>query len=89
MCSETLFDGLCAEGYSSVDDTRNEGKHSEIFYLDGLLIIMRSDDLQLAMQLDVTLTVDNPPAISEEVEKDENVEELIYAIDADDGNMSD
>ena len=44
--------------------------------------------MQLAMSLEVTLNVDNSPAISEEVGRDEKVEVLFYAIDADDGDMS-
>ena len=35
------------------------------------------------------MAVDNSLAISEEVEKDESVEELLNAIDADDGDMTD
>ena len=41
--------------------------------------------MQLAMQLELTPNIDNSPAISEEVERDENVEELFYPI----GDMSD
>ena len=41
------------------------------------------------MQLEATLAVDDSLDISEEVEKDENVEEMVYAIDADDGDMRD
>ena len=47
---------------------------------DGPFTTMRSNDMQLAMQLELTPNIDNSPAISEEVERDENVEELFYPI---------
>ena len=37
----------------------------------------------------MTLNVDNSSAISEEVGRDENIEEFFYAIDVDDVEMSD
>ena len=43
------------------------------FAVDGLFTTMRSDDMQLTMQLEVSLAVENPLDIVAEDEKDENI----------------
>jgi hypothetical protein len=56
------------------------------FANDGFFTLMRSDDMQLAAQLQVNLAVVDSPAISDEVENDENVEEVDYDANIDGEN---
>ena len=51
---------------------------------DGFFTIMRSDDMQLAMQLEVSLAVENPLVIVADDEDDENIEEFNFADDSED-----
>ena len=49
---------------------------------DGLFTIVRSDDMQLAIQLEVSLAVESPLFIVAEVENDENIEDFNFASDS-------
>ena len=51
---------------------------------NGFFTIMRSDDMQLAMQLEVSLAVENPLVIVADDEDDENIEEFNFADDSED-----
>ena len=50
---------------------------------------MRSDDMQLAMQLDSTQFVDNSVAVAERVENNENADEMGFISDDESGDESD
>ena len=90
MCAlKPFLTGFVQRGILALKTPEMKASIQKSFVSDGLFTTMRSDDSQLAMQMEVTLTVDDSLDISEEVEKDENVEELVYAIDSDDGDMSD
>ena len=59
------------------------------FATDGCFSTMRSDDMQLAMQLDSTQFVDNSVAVAEGVENNENADEMGFISDDESGDESD
>ena len=53
------------------------------FVTDGCFTVPRSDDMQLATQLEASQTVDNSPAILDEADNKEIIKGLGFASDVD------